>query len=92
MARFWQFHKIVGKESLRVEQPTLRLNQLWSVKYSQRCSNTIFSYVRELTIELQRSLHYIMDYIYKIELNLSNIGDVWQLSSGLNSHIGSVVP
>ena len=32
----WQFHKIVRKEPLRVEKPTLKLNLFSSVKFSQR--------------------------------------------------------
>ena len=32
---FWQFHKIVRKESLQVQQPTHKLNLFWSVN-SQR--------------------------------------------------------
>ena len=41
---FWQFHKIVEKEPLQVEQLTLKLNLFWSVKYSQRHSNTFFQW------------------------------------------------
>ena len=48
---FWQFHKIVQKEPLRVEQPTQKFNIFWSVKYSQRHLNKFFRYVLELTRE-----------------------------------------
>ena len=80
---FWQFHIIVRKEPLRVKLPTLKLNLFWSVKFSQRHSNTFFRYLRKLTVEWLQGLRHIMDYIYKIELNLSNIADGRQLSKWL---------
>ena len=39
---FWQFHKIVRKEALLVEQRTLKLNLLWSDKYSHSHLNIFF--------------------------------------------------
>ena len=58
----------------------LERGHIWKVKYSQRHSNTFFRKVLELTIEWHNALRYIMDYIYKTELDLSNIRGARQLS------------
>ena len=39
---FWQFHSIVRKEPLRVEQPTLNLNLFWSAKVLTKAFKYIF--------------------------------------------------
>ena len=71
---FWQFHKLVRREPLRVKQHTLKLNLLWisTPKTIQiQWINHSHSNTSELTIEWHQALCCRISWIafYKIELN-----------------------